>query len=391
MGRPRKYDTPEKPRTPNTKVKPDSTETITYRCTRCGKTRQDPKNYFYMSKASPIFTANEMYSCICVECANELFEQAKIKYKDEKIAMIIICHYLDIYFDESSYEQIKSNANFSFGIYSRTLNANAYKKKNFTTCLVEIIKNGLKGSKQIQVEKEVTWNKEDRNNKSRVLRLVKYDPFENANDESRKFMFNLCNNYLQDEAMIEDPHILQGVIEIVISYNQIRILDNIINEETTSNAIDETRLKSLTESKIKILSSVNQFAKDNGISASTNNKGQKGTGSLAYYTRLFDDIHFTDAEMNLFDIQTCEAMKQFADISNASILDQIRLRGDELGEMTESQTKTVLDLREKVASLEEELRKLKLYKKIIDSGEYTTVDDETDELGETDANINSQN
>ena len=119
-------------KSPNSKKRSD-TCTTAYKCTRCGKSLDDPKGSFCMSKTSPLYTANELYTSICFDCANELFEENKYKYKDEKIALIIMCHYLDLFFSDELYEKTRDNANFSLGNYAKLLNGQQYKAKNFTT------------------------------------------------------------------------------------------------------------------------------------------------------------------------------------------------------------------------------------------------------------------
>ena len=42
----------------------DSESPMEYRCTRCGKTLSDAKGYFFTSKTSPLFIANNLYTHI---------------------------------------------------------------------------------------------------------------------------------------------------------------------------------------------------------------------------------------------------------------------------------------------------------------------------------------
>ena len=104
------------------------------------------------------------------------------------------------------------------------------------------------------------------------------------------------------------------------------------------------------------MTTINQFAKDNGISASLSSKGAKGSSSLSYQVKMLDDIHFTDAEINLFDVETCQSFRQTADISNKSILAQLYLTDDEKLAMVADQSKTILELRRLVAALKEQNR-----------------------------------
>lgn len=180
-------------KSPNSKKRSD-TCTTAYKCTRCGKSSDDPKGYFFMSKTSPLYTANELYTSICFDCANELFEENKYKYKYEKIALIIMCHYLDLYFSDELYEKTRDNANFSLGNYAKLLNGQQYKAKNFTTYLVTILKDGLKTIDEMRENEEAKWSASDLKNKTYVLQSVGYDCFTDAGytDGNRKFLFSVC-------------------------------------------------------------------------------------------------------------------------------------------------------------------------------------------------------
>lgn len=313
-----------------------------------------------MSKTSPLFTANELYTNLCCDCTNEIYDDLKIKYKDEKIALIILCHYLDVYFSEELYEKVKDNANFSYGNYSKLLNGTQYKAKNFTTFLVNILNEGLKDESQIQAGFETKWSSDDIKSRNRIINIMKYDPFEGASESDRRFMFNLCNDYLQDESTIEDPHKLQGVIELIKTHAQLKHVNVQLDAECLLTNPNEAKLKTLSGIKKDLMALINSFAKENGISASLSGKGQKGSSSFAYHVKNLDEMRFTDAQINLFDLKTCESMKQFNDMSNSSILSQLHLNADELGEMAEQRTSKIFELTNENDKLKEENRLLKI-------------------------------
>jgi hypothetical protein len=242
-----------------------------------------------------------LFSNLCSDCANELYELYKNKLKDEKLALMLMCCHLDVYFSEEMYEKCMANANFSLGNYLKYLGLSQFKAKNFITYLINLNKsNGwIRDPKDIQDEYEDNqWSQSDLKHKDRVIKILRYAPFEDADKDSRKFMFNLCSAYLQDESTIEDPHILQGVVELVRTYGQLRKVNKEIDKETTGT-VNESRLKTLSAIKKEQMDLINKFAKENGISASTNFKGQKGSSSLAYFVKQLDEIHFTDAERDL--------------------------------------------------------------------------------------------
>jgi hypothetical protein len=275
---------------------------------------------------------------------------------------LVCCHYLDVLYVDDLYETQKSKQNFSIGSYIAKLNGTQYYNKNFVTSLIDGLQ--VKSLEQIGQEKEAKWSDRDLKNKTRILNILKDDPFIGFTDIERKYMFNLCSDYLVDENITEDPHKLQGVVEIVKTLQQVNKVDDQINLEIGQSIINDQKVKTLTTIKTNLLSSVNTFAKENGLSASLNSKGLKGSGSLAYQVKMLDEINFIESEINLFDITTCEAMKQQAQISNDAILNTIHFRSDELGEIFEEQTRAIFQKDEELSRLREENRKLKIKLKI---------------------------
>jgi hypothetical protein len=244
-------------------------------------------------------------------------------------------------------------------MYLRLINGRQYQYKTFLNSLID--GELSKSDKEIKQEKEAKWSKRDLQNKDRVInKILKYDPYEDYDDFSRKFMFNLTSDYLVDESIIEDPHKLQGVIEIVKTFQQVDVINKQINLETNNSTLNADKFKTLTEIKKNCLDSINKFAKDNGLSASLTNKGAKGSSSLAFYVKSLDEMHFTESQINLFDIATCESMRQFADISNESIVKQIHLNADELGDLKEQQTRLLQNYKLQNMKIKEENRLLKI-------------------------------
>jgi len=316
-----------------------------------------------MSKTSPLFTANELYAHICCDCVNEIFEDMKIKYKDERLALIILCHYLDVYFDDSLYNSVKDNANFSFGNYVKFLNGIQYKAKNFTTFLVNVLKEGqsLKDIDQLREEKEVKWKASDLKNKNYVLQTVGYDCFEDESytDEDRKFLFNTFADYLTDE-VIEDPHKLQSVILMVKTTLQVENIDKLINAELRKKIPDPQSVSKLTETKNKLTSTINSLANDNGISAKTSGKKKSGANTLTNIMKEMAENGFEEIKVNIFNVKMSEAFKKIGDISNKSLLDQLNFQPDDYARMVATQRQIIQEYSEKEEKLNEEIRLLKV-------------------------------
>ena len=73
---------------------------------------------------------------------------------------------------------------------------------------------------------------------------------------------------------------------------------------------------------------------------------------------------FDEIRVNLFDINTSEAMKQIADLSNRSIMEQLTWDANDYTEMIKEQREMIQRLQSELASNNDELRIVK--NKLID-------------------------
>ena len=332
-----------------------------YKCTRCGKMQDDPKGYFFMSKTSPLYTSNELYTTICFDCANELYEENKYKYKDEKMALIVMCHYLDLYFSDELYEKVRDNANFSLGNYAKLLNGTQYKAKNFTTYLVNALKEGIKTIDTMRENEEAKWSSSDLKNKNYVLQSVGYDCFsdEGYTDGNRKFLFNTMADYLTDD-VLEDPHKMQRVISLVKTTLQLESIDKLINGELRKKVPDNTLIKSLTDIKDKLERNINSSANENGLSAKGSGKGSRGSTTLTNIMKEMGENDFDEIKVNLVDIKLSNSYKEIAADNARALFDELNLTSDEYARMLATQSEEMITLQEKLMILEENNRLQKI-------------------------------
>lgn len=321
-----------------------------------------------MSKTSPLFTSNELYTNICCDCANEIFDDMKSKYKDEKMALIILCHYLDVYFAEDLYEKVKANANFSYGNYSKLLNGTQYKAKNFTTYLVNTLKDKAEQDEYDtgKSEEEVKWNSSDRKNKAYVLQTVGYDCFddENYTVANRKFLFNTLADYLTDD-VIEDPHKMQSVISLVKTTLQVENVDKLINSEFRQKIPDNSLIKSLTEIKDKLSRTINSSANDNGISAKGSGKGSKGSNTLTNIMKEMAENGFDEIKTNIVEVKMSNSYQEIARDNAKALIDELNFTSDEYARMVATQSEMIDDYQTKITKLEESIRLLKIENKTL--------------------------
>lgn len=319
-----------------------------------------------MSKTSPLFTSNELYTHICADCVNNLMFEMQTRYKDTKLALMIICHFLDVYFSEELYESIKDNANFSFGNYAKLLNGTQYKAKSFTTALMEIINNGLKGSLAIQEEKETKWLSSDIKNKNYVLQSIGYDCFEDESysDSNRKFLFNTLADYLTDD-VLEDSHKLQCVIAMVKTTLQVENIDRMINSELKKGVIDYVLLDKLTAVKDKLSRNINNTANENGISAKTSGKTSKGANALTNIMKEMQENGFEEIKVNVVSAKMSASYQEIAKANARALIEELNLTSDEYAQKLAEQSEIVEKQQFNIENLEESIRKLKIELKLL--------------------------
>jgi hypothetical protein len=333
-----------------------------FRCVCCGIEKNQEKD-FYLSN-SLVLKANNQRMVMCKPCAIELYAFLVSKYENCKIALYYICQLLDVYFDAYLYpsveqQAINSNSNI-FQIYMQKCNSlNQYASKTFADSTPIDTRTG---STTIEFEHPSDMNDEDKQNKDDVIRMVGYDPFENDNPLDKKYLYNTLIDYL-DQETVDDSFKLPICIEIVKSFNQIDKINQALTLMT--NDINNMQsqvggVKSLFEAKDKIYRSILAMAKDNGISVNHNNNKSKGGNTLNGTVKKLNEIGLSTAELNLFDLETCEAMKQIADFSNKSILETLMFDENDYTDMISQQRDLIKKLDGELIKVKEDYRLLKI-------------------------------
>ncbi len=227
-----------------------------------------------------------------------------------------------------------------------------------------LIENDADSSEIVQeiIVQKLIPNEFDKKNKDDVLKMLGYDPFATENESDKIPLYNRLVDFL-DESTLEDSFKLPAVIEIVKTFNQIDKINSAISKLTSDVnrfADNVGNVNSLITAKEKMLKSVLALAKDNGISVNHNNNKSKGGNTLNGIVKKLNEIGLSSAELNLFDIETCESMKQIADFSNKSILEQLMLDENDYTDMIAQQKEMIHQLDSKLIKEEEENRLLKI-------------------------------
>jgi len=348
-------------------IVPQTKEKILFKCVCCTKEKQKDKE-FYKSN-SIILKGNDQRMVVCKECVIELYSFLVNNYEDTKIALYFLCRLLDVYFDSNLYPSVaqqatNGNTNIA-GIYFQKINSlPQYSSKTFfDSTLIDV-----SGEKNIfETGINIEFNDEDKRNKEDVIRMVGYDPFENENPLDQKALYNSLVDML-DESTLEDSFKLPIVIEIAKSFNQIDKINQALALMTSDIGSVQSQvggIKSLFEAKDKMYRAILAMAKDNGISVNHSNKKSKGAGTLSGIMKQLQEKGFMEVEVNLYDIETCQGIRQVADMSNESIRKQLQFDENDYSAMINEQRELIEKLDSKNIELEEELRLLKIKSNVV--------------------------
>ena len=332
-------------------------ETPRYVCQCCGEEKVESN--FFSSKWSKVWNITDHKVLFCKDCIQKLFDEFKNRF-DEFTALKICCHYLDVPVYREMYDSIVQNNNFfNVGLYLRQMNLGQFQYKGFEVSMV----NGELGKTEDEAkeEREAKWSRADKQNMNYCISVYGYDPFENCGmtDLDRKYCFNILAGYCDSQGVSEDGHKVQSVIQITQSQLQCRKLDEFINAELMSQSPDESRIKNLSTTKKQLLDAIAKIAQDNNISSAYNQNSKKGMNTLSSKMKEIADNGFESIYVNCFDIETCKAMEQIAEISNQAIMNELCLDSSDYSDMVKEQRGMITELDKKAKSLEEENRILK--------------------------------
>lgn len=328
-------------------------------CNRCNKSKEKNTNYYN--------TANKIYENIgklpiCKLCLKKMVDYSNID------SVYAVLQQFDIMFHIEYWEKAEKSRMDTFGRYISMANSlpqfidtgwrdSVFKAKTQPIKTVESVKyeNTVE---VIDKETVVVVNHRDRDD---VIRMLGYDPFEYENPRDKNHLYNRLIDFL-DESTLEDGFKLQAAIEIVIGFNQVDKINQAITSitEDPSKLTANSGIKALIDSKKNILASLIKLAEENGISVKHNNQKSKGAGTLTGIIKTLQEKGIEEGELNLFDIETAQGMRQVADISHQSIMKQLQFDENDYTSMIMEQKELIEKLDEKVIQLEEENRLIKI-------------------------------
>ena len=343
---------------------------IIFACPRCGETS---KNAFYPSynKINKV-SKKTIY---CKKCINEIYTEALMLLKNDKMATINICQILNIPFDERVFNSCKELEDEES---KKSLIESYIEKISIYKDIYEIGDSYLEGDsflikdsiitlddyKQYQedVDKQKEYLKQSKKtdeaikrNREDVIRIVGADPFSAYPEDDAAELYASLLDFLDED--IDPPRFLLNIyIEIIKNFY---LLDK-INEEMLIQTSDSENLfanakqiKTLNDTKTNIQNTINKIAADNQISLKTaKDKGDK-TKKFTYIIRkLMEYEDLDDVKSNVFDVKTSKAMAEVEKQSFGNMISQLNIEENDYINVLANQ-------RDRIAELESELLKIK--------------------------------
>ena len=185
-------------------------------------------------------------------------------------------------------------------------------------------------------------------NKEDVIRLLSYDPFEKEDISDQPFLYSQLLGLLDSsENANEDMMRTSSAISIVRGFLQQAKIDDTVSKlmcDISKIESNSATIKSLQESKAKITSVITSLAQDSCISLKHNKNAKKGENTWTGKIKKIKELNLREGEVNGFDMETCKAMRQVMDLSNASIMKTLNLDESEWSDMVAEQRKMIGDL-----------------------------------------------
>lgn len=204
-------------------------------------------------------------------------------------------------------------------------------------------------------------------NQKDAIRLLGYDPFIKEAISDQPFLYSNLVGYLDaSEDANEDRMKLSSIIEIVKGFNHIEKINDIIANlmgDIKNIERNIATIKNLEDTKNKITTSILNLAKDNGISLKHSVNASKGENTWTGKVRKMKDMGLREQEVNLYDVEYSKGLSQVADISNASIIKQIRLDENDYNDMI-IQQRELINKYKKIADEYEEKARILLRENI---------------------------
>lgn len=291
-------------------------------CVCCGKPKYE--DYFYLNKSSFVFDGVYNRVPVCKDCLDSLYRRFSMQY-DQVASAAAIISIMDLPYIEAVVRTQIEDGRFKIGNYAKGQNLASMKDKTFIDSIVTGAFFDAKD--KLKVETERLWEPQDRRNKKYVIGKYGYDPFESFGYEDADYRnaFNITAKYLEDESILQDAHKMQSLITMVATIIQSNKVETLLTYQYRNIKPDINEIKSLTATKKDLQATISKLAEDNNISSKYQKENKSAQSHLTAKMKEMENVGYWEAKPNMFDVRTSAAMRQVADLSHQSILEQLEL------------------------------------------------------------------
>lgn len=335
-------------------------------CYCCGDTK--PRSKFYTS--TDPFNSVKL-TCYCKECLERIarnYNNTTKQFGDvTKQSLMLACERADVPYLEKLWDASYNE------VHDPSLKQ---PKTNVWAAYIKNVKmpqyNGMRWrdgdlfkEKEEEIHSETTTLPQNQEvleeyekNRKDVIRLIGYDPFDKEAEEDKPLLYAQLIGYIDMSGDNEDMTRILDSIEIVRGYLQLQKLNDMSAKafSNLSKTGQSGEIKNYMDTKKKVADVISQLAEQSCISMKHNKNASKGENTFAGKIKKLKELNLREAELNAFDIGTCEGMKQVADISNASIIKQLHLDESDYTEMLAQQRDMIVKLQEQADTKTEEAR-----------------------------------
>lgn len=324
-------------------------------CVCCGKPKYE--DYFFTNRSSYVFTGIWNKIPVCKECLDMLFRKFSLQY-EPLTCCAALASIMDMPYNEAFARVCLEDGRFKVGNYIKAQNMNNLKNKTF----INSIQAGefFDTKDKLKEEIERLWEPQDKRNKKFVISKFGYDPFESFGFEDADYRsaFNITAKYLEDDSILQDAHKMQSLITMVATIIQSNKVETLLTYQYKNIKPDTNEIKTLTATKKDLQSTISKLAEDNNISSKYQKENKSAQSHLTAKMKEMASAEYWESKPNMFDVRTSAAMRQVADLSHQSILEQLELTDSDYAQMVKDQREMIKNLQEKCDRLEEENRNL---------------------------------
>lgn len=332
-------------------------------CTLCDK--QKPREDFYPS-TDPLNVAG--ICPVCKDCAKRIALRTTEdgeEFDPTKESVQLALRYINKPFVNKVWESANQMALTSkmlkntWGCYMQLISQRQYAEMTYFDSDFFRISANISASVDESLDnKDVADSFQQ--NKEDAIRLLGYDPFAKESLADQPFLYANLIGYLDASSEAnEDRMRVSSIIEIVKGFNQIEKFNNIIAglmEDVGNLDRNVATIRNLEDTKSKVTTSLLNLAKDNGISLKHSVNASKGENTWTGKVRKMKEMNLRDAEMNLYDTEYSDGLRQVAEISDAAIIKQIKLDENDQNDMLIQQRELINKYKQIADTSEEKAR-----------------------------------